>query len=212
MEECGWEFYGMTRVNTSSIDSLFFKKSSDEDFKKELKHNQDANTLSVLSLNRTDRLRLIEFDQSASNVIKQALTNFYEKDKYSSIGKYHGAIEFKLRGSPFNCCGIETVDSHRLICSVLQSLSCEAQYNILTTIKVSDKVTSKSSFIMRQSPRIMKNEDTTKTKVDNAKPSYACISLSEKNKLRLINLPVDTTERVIKIVSDIYEPGMIVII
>ena len=32
-----------------------------------------------------------------------------------------------------------------------------------------------------------------------------------KNKLRLINLPVATTERVIKIVSEMYVPGMIVI-
>ena len=102
--------------------------------------NKWGNNLSILSLNRTDRLRLIDFDKSVSKLITQTLSCFYEKEYTTSIGKYHGAIEFKLRGSPFDCQGSKSVDSHLLICSVLQSLSCDSQYDILTTIKVSDKV------------------------------------------------------------------------
>ena len=174
----------------------------------EAKKINEENNISILSLNRTDRLRLIDFNKSVSKLVIQTLSNYYEKEYSTSIGKYHGAIEFKLRGTPFDCQGSKSVDSHRLICNVLQSLSCDAQYDILTTIKVSDKVTSKSSFIMRQTYNNNADEVTIEKKVKNSSTRYACISFSEKNKLRLINMPAETTERIIKMILEIYVPGM----
>ena len=208
LEKCGWILYGVTRVNTNSIDSLFFKKEEAQEAMDEAKPINGENNISILSLNRTDRLRLIDFDKSVSKLITQTLSCFYEKEYTTSIGKYHGAIEFKLRGSPFDCQGSKSVDSHLLICSVLQSLSCDAQYDILTTIKVSDKVTSKSSFIMTQSSNSIADEVTIDKKVKCSSARYACISFSEKNKLRLINMPAETTERIIKTVLEIYIPGI----
>ena len=208
LEKCGWELYGVTRVNTNSIDSLFFKKEEAQEAMDEAKPINGENNISILSLNRTDRLRLIDFDKSVSKLITQTLSCFYEKEYSTSIGKYHGAIEFKLRGSPFDCQGSKSVDSHLLICSVLQSLSCDSQYDILTTIKVSDKVTSKSSFIMTQRSNSIADEVTIEKKVKCSSARYACISFSEKNKLRLINMPAETTERIIKTVLEIYIPGI----
>ena len=208
LEKCGWILYGVTRVNTNSIDSLFFKKEEAQEAMDEAKPINGENNISILSLNRTDRLRLIDFDKSVSKLITQTLSCFYEKEYTTSIGKYHGAIEFKLRGSPFDCQGSKSVDSHLLICSVLQSLSCDSQYDILTTIKVSDKVTSKSSFIMTQSSNSIVDEVTIDKKVKCSSARYACISFSEKNKLRLINMPAETTERIIKTVLEIYIPGI----
>ena len=208
LEKCGWILYGVTRVNTNSIDSLFFKKEEAQEAMDEAKPLNGENNISILSLNRTDRLRLIDFDKSVSKLITQTLSCFYEKEYSTSIGKYHGAIEFKLRGSPFDCQGSKSVDSHLLICSVLQSLSCDSQYDILTTIKVSDKVTSKSSFIMTQSSNSIGDEVSIEKKVKCSSARYACISFSEKNKLRLINMPAETTERIIKTVLEIYIPGI----
>ena len=208
LEKCGWILYGVTRVNTNSIDSLFFKKEEAQEAMDEAKPINGENNISILSLNRTDRLRLIDFDKSVSKLITQTLSCFYEKEYTTSIGKYHGAIEFKLRGSPFDCQGSKSVDSHLLICSVLQSLSCDSQYDILTTIKVSDKVTSKSSFIMIQNSNSISDEVAMEKKVKSSSARYACISFSEKNKLRLINMPVETIERIIKTVLEIYIPGM----
>ena len=208
LKKCGWVLYGVTRVNTNSIDSLFFKKEEAQEAMDEAKPLNGENNISILSLNRTDRLRLIDFDKSVSKLITQTLSCFYEKEYSTSIGKYHGAIEFKLRGSPFDCQGSKSVDSHLLICSVLQSLSCDSQYDILTTIKVSDKVTSKSSFIMTQRSNSIADEVTIEKKVKCSSARYACISFSEKNKLRLINMPAETTERIIKTVLEIYIPGI----
>ena len=208
LKKCGWVLYGVTRVNTNSIDSLFFKKEEAQEAMDEAKPLNGENNISILSLNRTDRLRLIDFDKSVSKLITQTLSCFYEKEYSTSIGKYHGAIEFKLRGSPFDCQGSKSVDSHLLICSVLQSLSCDSQYDILTTIKVSDKVTSKSSFIMTQRSNSIADEVTIEKKVKCSSVRYACISFSEKNKLRLINMPAETTERIIKTVLEIYIPGI----
>jgi hypothetical protein len=147
--------------------------------------------------------------------VADSLSSYYEKAYESkSGGRYHGAVEFKLRGSPFDCQGFKSIESHLLVCNVLKSLSCSGKYNVLTAIKVSDKITSKSTFIMRKSSNIDdENTKEAKTPEENksSKETYACISFSEKNKLQLINFSAETTGRIIKIVSENYLPGMFLI-
>ena len=198
----------MTRVKCT-IDTLFFMNLNAEN-SVEHNHIKHLDSLSVLSLNRTDRLRLIDFDKSATNVITQTLTNFYEMDYNPSATNYHGATEFKLRGSPFDCTGLKSVASHRLVCDILETLTFSNGYDVLSTIKVCDKITSKSAFIMSKKIEMNgKNEEKTQSnEVNILKKTYACISFSEKNKLRLMNFSTETTERVIKMVSEMYLLGI----
>ena len=219
LERSGWRFYGMTRVKCT-VDSLFFHKIEGDDKDSGAVWMKDSvvssdDTLSALSLNRTDRLRLIEFEESATKIVADSLSSYYEKEYESkSGGRYHGAVEFKLRGSPFDCQGLKSIESHLLVCNVLKSLSCSGKYSVLSTIKVSDKITSKSTFIMSKSANIG-DENTKKKKKSeenkNSEEAYACISFSEKNKLQLINFSAETTGRIIKIVSENYLPGMFII-
>ena len=203
----------MTRVKCT-VDSLFFQKIEEEDSNDNCVASS-YDTISALSLNRTDRLRLIEFEESATKIVAGSLSSYYEKVYDSkSGGRYYGAVEFKLRGSPFDCQGLKSIESHMLVCNVLKSLSCSGKYRVLSTIKVSDKITSKSSFIMSKSANIYDEntkEDKKSKDIKNSNENYACISFSEKNKLQLINFSADTTERIIKIVSETYLPGMFLI-
>ena len=200
----------MTGVR-KTVDSLFFMKVEIDDSRAN-NSVKDIVSMGVLSLNRTDRLRMIEFDKSVSNVVSETLTNFYEKKHISSAGKYHGAVEFKLQGHPFDCLGLKSVESHQLVCDVLQSLTFSAGYNILSTIKVSDKITSKSSFIMTKSSRSENGKTENKKQsqeINNWIERYASISFSEKNKLRFINFSPETTMRVMKMVTEAFHPGMV---
>ena len=175
--------------------------------------DSSSDALGALSLNRIDRIRLIDFDKPATDAVFQTLTEMYVKDNQTApaIGKYHGSVEFKLKGSPFDCQGLKSAESHLMVCNVLQALTHNLGYTIVSTIKVSDKVTSKSSFLMRKSSVLHSYKTNEKMKVNgnnDCRVKYACISFSEKDKLRLMNFSTDTTDRVIEIVSTYYDPGM----
>ena len=78
-------------------------------------------TTSVVSFNRQDRLRLIGFDSSFDpNIIGQCINQHYQ----SAINQYNycGATEFKLKGYPFHCSGMEAIKTRRLIVKVLVSI------------------------------------------------------------------------------------------
>ena len=203
----------MTRVR-NTIDCIFFKKiPGSEKLEKIWNVDSSSDALGALSLNRIDRIRLIDFDQHATDAVFQTLKEMHIKDNQTApaIGKYHGSVEFKLKGSPFDCQGLRSAESHLMVCNVLQALTNNFGCTIVSTIKVSDKVTSKSSFLMRKSSVLHSYKTNEKMKVNgnnDCRVKYACISFSEKDKLRLMNFSTDTTDRVIEIVSTYYDPGM----
>ena len=197
----------------NTIDCIFFKKIPGSE-KLENIWNMDSSSdaLGALSLNRIDRIRLIDFDKPATDAVFQTLKEVYIKDNQTApvIGKYHGSVEFKLKGSPFDCQGLKSAESHLMVCNVLQALTHNFGYTIVSTIKVSDKVTSKSSFLMRKSSDLHSENPDKKVQLNgnrDCRVKYACISFSEKDKLRLMNFSTDTTDRVIEIVSTYYDPG-----
>ena len=203
----------MTRVR-NTIDCIFLKKiPGSEKLEKIWNMDSSSAALGALSLNRIDRIRLIDFNKHATDAVFQTLTEMYMKDGQTAptVGKYHGSVEFKIKGSPFDCQGLKSAESHLMICNILQALTHNLGYTIVSTIKVSDKVTSKSSFLMRKSSILHCDKTNEKMQLNgntDCRVKYACISFSEKDKLRLMNFSTDTTDRVIKIVSTYYDPGM----
>ena len=80
-------------------------------------------TTSVVSFNRQDRLRLIGFDSSFDpNIIGQCINQHYQSASIQSQN-YCGATEFKLKGYPFHCSGMEAIKTRRLIVKVLVSIN-----------------------------------------------------------------------------------------
>ena len=79
-------------------------------------------TTSVVSFNRQDRLRLIGFDSSFDpNIIGQCINQHYQSASIRPQN-YYGATEFKLKGHPFHCSGMEAIKTRRLIVKVLVSI------------------------------------------------------------------------------------------
>ena len=203
----------MTRVR-NTIDCIFSKKiPGSEKLEKIWNMDPPSYALGALSLNRIDRIRLIDFEKPAADAVFQTLTEMYIQDGQTApaTGKYHGSVEFKLKGSPFDCQGLKSAESHLMVCNVLQALTHNFGYTIVSTIKVCDKVTSKSSFLMRKSSDLQSDKPNDKVQLNvntDCRVKYACISFSEKDKLRLMNFSTETTDRVINIVSTYYDPGM----
>ena len=78
---------------------------------------------SVVSFNRQDRLRLIGFDSSFDpNIIGQCINQHYQSASIQPQN-YCGATEFKLKGYPFHCSGMEAIKTRRLIVKVLVSIN-----------------------------------------------------------------------------------------
>ena len=104
--------------------------------------------LAMLSLNRLDRIRLINFEPEMNQIVNKVITTFYQKTP-PPVRDYHGSTEFKLNGSPFFCSGHEAIRTRKLICGLLEALSSQG-WQIKSTLDISRKLTDKSIFIVEK--------------------------------------------------------------
>ena len=73
----------------------------------------------IISLNRTDRIRMIGFDSTFEpSLIGQCIKESFQEEA-PSYKEYYGAPEFKLQGNPFHCSGQEAIKTRRLISKML---------------------------------------------------------------------------------------------
>ncbi|CAF0781579.1 unnamed protein product [Rotaria sp. Silwood1] len=127
-----------------------------------------------LTLNWTDRLRLIRFPTNIISVIRQAIqTSWYpglQKEK-----EYAGAYEFKLNGNPWHGQGSEAVEARAMMMAVLSALHHQGWYLLMST-DVSKKKSDKDSLIFQLG-------------IPPPSTSFFAVSLNEWDKLRLIGAP-----------------------
>ena len=183
LEKLNWKFHAIANIK-GGTDSLFFIHDPDQP--------RNGN-LSMLSLNRTDRLRLINFANDPRIVLAVAEslkeTNGYEPD----LKNYYGSTEFKVSGTPFYSSGYESIASREMIAGVLQVLR-QNGYEVLTGIDVSRKLHDKSSILFRKCNRIAER--------------HACISLNDVDKIRIINFPSEISRSLELVVQQHYLPGI----
>ena len=183
LQKLHWRFHAIANVK-GGTDSLFFM------YNPEL---QRMGRLSMLSLNRTDRLRLINFesDPEVVEAVAQSLkkTNGNQPD----IKDYHGTTEFKVKGKPFFSSGYESIKCREMIVGVLQVLR-QRGYAVLTGIDVSRKSTDKSSVIFR--------------KCNSTSEQHACISLNGTDKMWIINFPAEVSKSLELAIQQHYLPGI----
>ncbi len=149
--------------------------------------------LAILSLNREDRIRLINFDHSVQALIRNSITKEFQSVQPEER-EFHGAYEFQLEGRPFYCSGHEAVASRRLISQILQDLA-SAGWDVLTTMDISRRLNDKSIFILKRSQPFF-----------GAK--FACVALTDVNHLRLVNFPDPVAEALREAVARGYQPGV----
>ncbi|CAF0936190.1 unnamed protein product [Adineta steineri] len=127
-----------------------------------------------LTLNMTDRLRLIQFPTPIIDIIRQGILSSWrhgiQKEK-----NYAGAYEFKLRGTPWFGQGVEAVQSRFMMMSVLSALHHQGWYLLMST-DISKKQADKDSLIFQLG-------------TPPPPTSFFSVSFNELDKLRLIGAP-----------------------
>ena len=183
LEKLHWRFHAIANIK-GGTDSLFFMYDPDR---------PRSGNLSMLSLNRTDRLRLINFSDGRG-LIESVAQNLKETNGQIPDRKnYYGSTEFKVSGTPFYSSGYESIASREMIAGVLQVLR-QNGYEVLTGIDVSRKLHDKSSILFRKCNRSFEQ--------------HSCISLNDVDKIRIINFPSDTSRALELCIQQHYLPGI----
>ncbi|CAF3029619.1 unnamed protein product [Rotaria sp. Silwood2] len=127
-----------------------------------------------LTLNWTDRLRLILFPATIIDVIRQAILYSWPHG-IQGEKQYAGAYEFKLYGTPWHGQGNQAVECRVMMLSILSALHHHGWYLLMST-DVSKKQQDKDSLIFQLG-------------APQPATSFFAVSFNEGDKLRLIGAP-----------------------
>jgi hypothetical protein len=184
LEKINWRFHAIANIE-GELDALFFMNDPESAI---------SGKLSMLSLNRANRLRLINFSNNPG--IVEAVTQSLKKTNghRPTVKNYHGSTEFKVSGKPFCSTGYESIACREMITGLLEVLR-QNGYEVLTGIDVSSKANDKSSILFR--------------KCVKSTNRHACISLNSANKVRIINFPTEVSFLLSHVINQHYLPGII---
>lgn len=135
----------------------------------------------ALSLNMSDRLRLITNNEDEAKALKPVVHRAILKGWARGIQterKYDVSHEWQMNGNPWFCDGTDTVDARRLVLHLFEELEA-AGWHVSGSLDLSRKITDKSTFFFEPSR-------------SEAPPSFvACIGLHSQDVMRLVNCPQD---------------------
>ena len=147
--------------------------------------------LAMLSLNRLDRIRLINFDRQVCDTVKMVITRAYQREEPPEAD-YHGAVEFKLKGHPFHCFGDAAVLTRKLICRLMEALRASG-WHCLTSIDLSRRSSDKSVLLFYR--------------CQPARTTCASIALCGDYKMYFVNFSPDMIEVMKQTTLASYLPG-----
>ena len=165
----------VTNLNVKgTTDSLLFQHKPQLD--------EVPGAMFMISLNREDRLRLLEAPDYVITALEEVITETWErgiqhsKQREEGGGEYarlnKGYHEFKLAGRPWWADGEEAVKSRYLVASILAKLR-SLGWEVADTIDVSRRLNDKTVFVMRQCPPEQQD--------------WAVLSFHESDKVRLMS-------------------------
>ncbi len=179
-----WRLVAATNLK-GGTDSLFFIYDADH-------HLEGSRDLAMLSLSRHDRIRLLNFGSESLAAVRLAILNFYQT-KEPEERNYYGSFEFKVRGYPFASSGSESVSARQLVCRLLECLR-EVGWEAAAAIDLSRKTTDKSALLFRR--------------CESANLSFACLAMSDVDRIRMLNFPVDMAKHIRAFIEKAYMPGI----
>ena len=163
-----WFLYGSSNLR-GNADTLFFM------------YDPAAPSLSVsfvgfvISLNRNDRLRMIDAPKDATDSVRGAITQFWSRGIQEEKQKFN-AYEFKLKGTPWWADGEQAVDTRFLMCKIFEAL-LRIGWKVKISIDLTRKLNDKSVLPFH--------------KCEPSSAPVFCISLNWTDKIRFINAPPD---------------------
>lgn len=166
-----WVLYGSSNLR-GNADTMFFRYDPSLP--------SDGSRLSgfVISLNRNDRLRLIDSPQDVIDCAKSVIAQSWQRGIQSEKIKFN-AYEFKLRGTPWWASGEEAVDSRLLMCKLFEGF-LRIGWRVKIAIDLTRKLNDKSVLTFERCYPI-------------SMPIF-CLSLNWTDKVRFINAPQELTQ------------------
>jgi len=162
-------------------DSYFFMHDPD--------YSTTAASMCMISLNKENRLRLINCTEMAASV-EDTITKHYGKlaeqeDKY-------GSWEFKLQGSPFISSGDVAIRVRKLMSRINETMMAHG-WALSTSLDISRKKDDKSILLFHKAP--------------SSAAKFACIFLSDTHRIRLLDFPPSHAEELKEELRRSYLPG-----
>ena len=150
----------------------------------------DPSRLSMISLNRKDRLMLINCRDMARPV-KEAITRSGHEIK--SEEETFGSWEFQIEGKPWVTYGEDAIKSRNMISRISEKM-LEHGWALTTAIDISRSVREKSVLLY--------------TKSENHSTKFACIALCTRNVLSLLDFSPSDTQALRTVIEREYIPGL----
>jgi len=141
-----------------------------------------------MSLHMSDRVRFLNFPPELPASIEGVFTAHWPTGiQYKQ--NYGGSYEFKLRGRPWTGHGSDAITARRLMCRLLEALY-DSGWVLAFATDISKKPEDKDTLIFRLQNPIP------------APRSWAAISFSNTDKIRLIDAPDELVQSVVSTYSD----------
>jgi len=147
---------------------------------------EPAATFACVSLNMTDRLRLIGFPPLIIDSIREAINSSWPKG-IQSERDYYGSYEYKLNGNPWSGQFGEAVPSRVMMTTVLSTLY-HSGWHLQMSTDISKKVHDKDTLFFRSGPL-------------PSPASFFSASFNEGDKLRLIGAPPNVINSVKQVLA-----------
>ena len=166
-----WILYGSSNLR-GNADTLFFRYDPNIP--------SDGTRLAgfVISLNRNDRLRLIDAPPETIDCARSMIAQFWKRGIQHEKQKFN-AYEFKLAGHPWWADGEEAVDSRLLMCKLFEGLM-SIGWRVQIAIDLTRKLNDKSVLTFQRC-------------IPMSVPIF-CLSLNWTDKVRFINAPSDIVQ------------------
>ena len=147
--------------------------------------------LMMISLNGTDKMRLISAPAEVISVIEGVITDCWHRGLQDTKVK-EGCHQFKLKGNPWWTHGEETVESRFLIANLIVKMK-SIGWEVHGTLDVSRKLQDKSVFVFRQCApavqpyAVLSFHETDKIRFQTNSPSSSVLANSIEKVLEFAN-------------------------
>ncbi|KAK5084432.1 hypothetical protein LTR05_005508 [Lithohypha guttulata] len=144
-----------------------------------------------LSLHQHDRIRLLQFPDSAANTVRQAIQKSWPQG-IQDQRHIHNSLELKLKGLPWLGPGSDAMHARRLMRTIFEDLF-DAGWVLSLSTDVSKRNRDKDTLIFRQ-------------QIPPAKPrDWICVAFSKKDRLRVMDAPEELLDAIYEGIRDVIQ-------
>jgi len=182
MGSYGWTLYSATNIDNQT-DTLFFCRKRNLYIAPEF-----TQSIFAISLNRNDRLRLMNADGSVKEIIQGVVRQYWREIQHEE--DHYGSHEFKLKGTPWWSSGENAMPSITLICQIFTALR-RAGWKPIMNLDISRSQNDKGVFFFVRMP---------------PKDSYYCaLSVKASKKLYGVHLPEQTVSHLQQVINVFFD-------